>query len=78
MNKNNTITRNQYFFVIQSAMIGIGVISLAAGVTKKAQQSGWIAIIIAGIYPILCVILSYEIYKNLNLNYSWNLFKRVL
>lgn len=66
MNKNNTITRNQYFFVIQSAMIGIGVISLAAGVTKKAQQSGWIAIIIAGIYPILCVILSYEIYKNLN------------
>lgn len=51
MNKNNTITRNQYFFVIQSAMIGIGIITLASGVTKKAQQSGWIAVILAGIYP---------------------------
>ncbi|GFR35469.1 GerAB/ArcD/ProY family transporter [Thermobrachium celere] len=66
MNKNNTITRNQYFFVIQSAMIGIGIITLASGVTKKAQQSGWIAVILAGIYPILCVLLSYEIYKDLN------------
>lgn len=66
MNKNNTITRNQYFFVLQSAMIGIGVISLAGGVAKKAQQSGWIAVIIAGIYPIVCAVLSYYFYKNVN------------
>lgn len=66
MNKNNTITRNQYFFVLQSAMIGIGVISLAGGVANKAQQSGWIAVIIAGLYPIVCAILSYYFYKNVN------------
>lgn len=66
MNKNNTITRNQYFFILQSAMIGIGITSLAAGVTKEAKQSGWIAVIVAGVYPIICATLSYYFYKNVN------------
>lgn len=63
---NNHITKNQYLFIIQSSMIGVGVLSLASEVSKEAHQSGWISVLIGGIYPLTCVLIGASIYKNVS------------
>lgn len=70
-NYRNEITRFQYMYIVQGSMIGVGILSLSSTVCKAAQQSGWISVLLSGIYPIYVVISSCLIYKNMNyLNFN--------
>ncbi|WP_055668832.1 GerAB/ArcD/ProY family transporter [Desnuesiella massiliensis] len=55
---NNTITSKQLTFFLVGSMIGIGAFSLPNEVVQKAKQSGWIAVLIGSIYPVLIVVLA--------------------
>jgi spore germination protein len=74
---NNQITRNQYMFIIQNSIIGVGILSLASGVCKVAKQSGWISVLVAGIYPIYICIVAALIYRNTNYNEFLETNKRI-
>ncbi|MCT4597491.1 MAG: spore germination protein [Vallitalea sp.] len=76
MNKN-TITRNQYMFIILGNMIGIGVAFLGAESSYVAHQDAWISTFICGIYPIIIVICAYLIDKNSNHDDFWEMLKKV-
>jgi len=52
----NKITQNQYMFIVFSAMIGVGVLTMAFDLCKSAKQNGWIPISIGGLYPIFILI----------------------
>ncbi|KRQ87911.1 Spore germination protein YndE [Caloramator mitchellensis] len=74
---NNQITKNQYMFIVQNSMIGVGILSLASGVCKDAQQSGWISVLIGGIYPLYLTIAASIIYKNLYFNEFLEINRRI-
>lgn len=57
----NTITQTQYIFLLISSVIGIGILSAPNSICQDAEQSGWISMIIGGLYPL---IVSYCIYLN--------------
>lgn len=42
------LTKQQLFFLISGIQIGVGVLSLPAGLHKVARQDGWLSAIIAG------------------------------
>lgn len=63
---NNSITKNQYLFLVQGAMIGIGILFLSADVSEKAHHSGWIAVFLGGAYPIYLITIVNKIFKNVN------------
>ncbi|SEF52636.1 spore germination protein (amino acid permease) [Caloramator fervidus] len=74
---NNQITKNQYMFIIQNSMIGVGILSLASEVCKEAQQSGWISTFLGGFYPIFVVTLTTIIFKNMNFNEFFEINRRI-
>ena len=61
---NHNITQNQYIYLIQSSMIGVGILYLGQVVTISAHQSGWISVLLAGAYPIFIVLCSSYIDKS--------------
>lgn len=61
---SNSITKNQYLFLVQGAMIGIGILFLSADVSEKAHHSGWIAVFLGGAYPIYLITIVNKIFKN--------------
>ncbi|QCX33147.1 hypothetical protein FDN13_05215 [Caloramator sp. E03] len=74
---NNEITCFQYMYIIQGAMIGVGILSLSSSVCKSAQQSGWISVLLGGIYPVYIVIVSSLIYKNMRYINFYDLNKKI-
>ena len=74
---NNKITENQYSAIIHSAMIAIGILSLAQGTTLKAYQQGWIAVIIGGVYPLFIIFVSYYTDKKMNHIEFWDVSKKL-
>lgn len=61
------ITQNQYIFLLISAVIGIGIISAPNSLCQTAEQSGWISMLLGGIYPLsisYCVYLNYKYFGN--------------
>ena len=60
---NHNITQNQYIYLLHSSMIGLGVLSIGGGVATTAHQSGWISVLLMGIYPIFLVLCSSYIDK---------------
>ncbi|MCX7951667.1 MAG: spore germination protein [Clostridiales bacterium] len=65
---NHIITQNQYIFLLVSAVIGIGIISAPNSLCQTAEQSGWIAIMLGGIYPLVisyCAYLNYKYFGNM-------------
>ncbi|WP_139905595.1 GerAB/ArcD/ProY family transporter [Clostridium thermarum] len=63
---SNKITRFQYMYIIQGSMIGVGLISLPYAVSNIAKQSGWISVLLCGIYPLYVTLAACTIYKNMN------------
>lgn len=47
------LTRQQLFFLISGIQIGVGILSLPAGLHKVARQDGWISAFIAGLMAAL-------------------------
>ncbi len=69
---NNVLTTNQTMLMIVGSMIGIGILSLPANLTKIAENNGWIGVIIGSLYPfhmVLCAILIFKdnSYHNTNI-----------
>lgn len=52
----NKITQNQYLFIVFSAMLAIGILSMATDLCKTAHQNGWLPIIMGSIYPLYILI----------------------
>lgn len=65
MNINNKITEHQYIALVHSAMIAVGILSLAQDVANDAHQQGWISVIIGGLYPIVVVLMAAYIDKKM-------------
>lgn len=65
MNINNKITEHQYIALVHSAMIAVGILSLAQSVTNDAYQQGWISVLIGGLYPIVVVLMAAYIDKKM-------------
>lgn len=76
MNKDS-ITKNQYVFIIIGNMIGIGIAFLGSTGTNIAHQNAWISTCICGIYPIIIVITAYIIDKKSNHDDFWIILKKV-
>lgn len=65
---NHIITQNQYIFLLVSAVIGVGIISAPNSLCQTAEQSGWISMLLGGIYPLsisYCVYLNYKYFGNM-------------
>ncbi|MBU5300015.1 endospore germination permease [Clostridium sporogenes] len=63
-NRNNVLTTSQTMVMIAGSMIGIGILSLPANLTKVAHNDGWIGVIIGSLYPFYMVICSFIIFKD--------------
>ncbi|MEW8957144.1 GerAB/ArcD/ProY family transporter [Clostridium sp.] len=74
---SNSITKNQYLFLVQGALIGIGILSFSSSISEKSQKSGWVVTLIGGIYPLFIAIVSSFIYKNLNYPNFYNMCERI-
>ncbi|WP_080584841.1 GerAB/ArcD/ProY family transporter, partial [Clostridium sporogenes] len=81
---NNVLTTNQTMVIIVGSMIGIGILSLPADLTKIAENDGWIGVVIGSLYPfyiVLCAILIFKdnSYHNTNIvEISKNYFGKIL
>ncbi|MFV3013375.1 endospore germination permease [Clostridium botulinum] len=81
---NNVLTTNQTMLMIVGSMIGIGILSLPANLTKIAHNDGWIGVIIGSLYPfymVLCATLIFKdnSYHNTNIvEISKNYFGKIL
>lgn len=55
MDKKNNLYLNdlEIIALLVGNMVGIGILSLPGSVVKDAKQSGWISVIIGGIYPLV-------------------------
>ncbi|NFA60182.1 spore gernimation protein [Clostridium botulinum] len=84
MENNNVLTTNQAIAIIVGTMIGIGILSLPANLTKIAENDGWIGVVIGSLYPfyiLLCAVLIFKdkSYYNINIvEISKNYFGKVL
>ncbi len=56
---NNVLTTNQTMLMIVGSMIGIGILSLPANLTKIAENNGWIGVIIGSLYPFIWYFVLY-------------------
>lgn len=52
--KNNTISSVQFMTMIISSQIGFSMVTLPSQIAKKAGHDGWICILAAGLFSILC------------------------
>lgn len=81
---NNVLTTNQTIAIIVGSMIGMGILSLPADLTKIAENDGWIGVVIRSLYPfyiVLCAILIFKdnSYHNTNIvEISKNYFGKIL
>ncbi|EPY2304425.1 GerAB/ArcD/ProY family transporter [Clostridium sporogenes] len=81
---NNVLTTNQTIAIIVGSMIGMGILSLPADLTKIAENDGWIGVVIGSLYPfyiVLCAILIFKdnSYHNTNIvEISKNYFGKIL
>ncbi|HID0778043.1 TPA: endospore germination permease [Clostridium botulinum] len=71
-NRNDVLTTSQTMVMIAGSMIGIGILSLPANLTKVAHNDGWIGVIIGSLYPfymVLCALIIFKdnSYKNTNI-----------
>lgn len=73
----NKITLNQYMFIVFSCMLGVGILALASSLCKTAQQNGWIAIFIGGLYPLFILISAAFIDKKTNHASYWDYSKKI-
>ncbi|KOR26791.1 endospore germination permease [Clostridium sp. L74] len=82
--RNNVLTTNQAIAIIVGTIIGIGILSLPASLTKIAENDGWIGVIIGSLYPfyvVLCAIVIFKdnSYHNMNIvEISKNYFGKTL
>lgn len=73
----NKITQRQYIFILVSAVVGIGILSAPNSICQSAEQSGWISMIIGGIYPLIICYCSYLNYKHFNNAHFYQLNERL-
>lgn len=71
-NRNDVLTTSQTMVMIAGSMIGIGILSLPANLTKVAHNDGWIGVIIGSLYPfymVFCALIIFKdnSYKNTNI-----------
>lgn len=59
MNDKHTISAKQLVFTLISSMTGVGMLSLPRLVAEKAQQNGWMGVLLGAALPFLSVILIY-------------------
>ncbi|EKS4345607.1 GerAB/ArcD/ProY family transporter [Clostridium sporogenes] len=71
---NNVLTTNQTIAIIVGSMIGIGILSLPADLTKIAENDGWIGVVIGSLYPFYIVLCSILIFKD-NSYHNTNIVK---
>ncbi|EKN35853.1 spore germination protein, partial [Clostridium botulinum CFSAN001627] len=62
--RNNVLSTSQTMVIIAGSMIGIGILSLPANLTKVAHNDGWIGVIIGSLYPFYMIICSFIIFKD--------------
>ncbi|MCY6370160.1 GerAB/ArcD/ProY family transporter [Clostridium ganghwense] len=74
---NSKITQRQYTSIILSAFIGVGIISLASDVCKKAQQTGWISVFIGCLYPLIVLLIASYIDNKMDHDDFWNIIKKL-
>jgi spore germination protein len=74
---NHNITQNQYIYLLQSSMIGLGVLAIGSGVATGAHQSAWIPVLLMGIYPIFLVLCSSYIDKKTGHIQYWEMSMKV-
>ncbi|MGU9537931.1 GerAB/ArcD/ProY family transporter [Clostridium tepidum] len=84
MKNNNVLTGNQVIATIVGTMVGIGILSLPASLSRIAENDGWIGVVIGSLYPfyiLLCAVLIFKDtpYYNMNiLEISKNYFGKIL
>ncbi|MCS4468651.1 GerAB/ArcD/ProY family transporter [Clostridium botulinum] len=82
--RNNVLTTSQTIVIIVGSMLGIGILSLPANLSKIAHNDGWIGVVIGSLYPLymgLCAILIFKdnSYQNTNIiEISKNYFGKIL
>ncbi|APH19792.1 endospore germination permease [Clostridium botulinum] len=82
--RNNVLTTSQTIVIIVGSMLGIGILSLPANLSKIAHNDGWIGAVIGSLYPLymgLCAILIFKdnSYQNTNIiEISKNYFGKIL
>ncbi|KEI96095.1 endospore germination permease [Clostridium botulinum] len=82
--RNNVLTTSQTIVMIVGSMLGIGILSLPANLSKIAHNDGWIGAVIGSLYPLymgLCAILIFKdnSYQNTNIiEISKNYFGKIL
>lgn len=74
---NDKITKNQYTFIVFSAMFAVGVLSMASGLCKIAKQNGWIPVIIGGIHPLFILTTASIIDKKSNHSSYWEYSNKI-
>lgn len=73
----NKITQNQYTFMLISSMIGVGILSMASGLSKIAHQQGWISTLAGGLYPLFIFITASIIDKKTNQSSFWSINNKI-
>ncbi|AUM96576.1 TPA: endospore germination permease [Clostridium botulinum] len=63
-NRNDVLSTSQTTLMIAGSMIGIGILSLPANLTKVAHNDGWIGVIIGSLYPFYMVLCALIIFKD--------------
>ena len=74
---NNKITEYQYLAIVHSAMIGVGILSLAQNVSSDAHQQGWISVLLGGVYPIVVVLAAAYIDKKMDYIDFWQINNKI-
>ncbi|WP_027633796.1 GerAB/ArcD/ProY family transporter [Clostridium hydrogeniformans] len=74
---SNSITKNQYLFLVQGALIGIGILSFSSSISAKSNKAGWVVVLIGGLYPLFIAITSHLIYKNLKYPNFYNMCEKL-
>ncbi len=57
MNKSDSVSSTQLFYIITGAQIGIGIFALPRLVSAHAQQDAWIAVLIGALLPLLSLFI---------------------
>ncbi len=55
-NRKDVLSTSQTTLMVAGSMIGIGILSLPANLTKIAHNDGWIGVIIGSLYPFYMVL----------------------
>ncbi|BAQ14417.1 MULTISPECIES: endospore germination permease [Clostridium] len=63
-NRNDVLSTSQTTLMVAGSMIGIGILSLPANLTKVAHNDGWIGVIIGSLYPFYMVLCALIIFKD--------------